>query len=116
MSTQHPRLALVTGGGCGPGRSTALALARDGADVVIPFRSQEEATKQLANQMERLGRKAAVLRLDTSELAALPASVEDLRAVLHAEWSRDRIDFLVNNAGIGMAALLRKAQRPCSIN
>ncbi|WP_259167099.1 SDR family oxidoreductase [Xanthomonas sp. 4461] len=104
MAENTPKLAMITGGGRGLGRSTALALARNGVDVVLTYTSQEHSVREVAREVEQLGRKAAVLRLDTAEISAFPEFVARLRASLTATWSRDHIDFLVNNAGIGLAA------------
>ena len=104
MDTNLQKLALVTGGGRGLGRSTALALAKAGVDVVVTYREQEASARALASEVEQLGRKAAVLQLDTAVVSDFPHFVSQLRHVLQTNWSRDHIDFLVNNAGTGLAA------------
>lgn len=98
------QLALITGGGRGLGRSTALALARAGVDIVITYKTQEGSAQDVAREVQALGRQAVVLQLDTSEVAAFPAFVDALRERLQVTWSREHIDFLVNNAGIGLSA------------
>ena len=103
-SNTDSKLALVTGGGRGLGRNTALALARNGVDVILTFHSNEESALDVAREIGQLGRKAAVLRLDTADVASFPAFVESLRTTLAGTWSREHVDFLVNNAGIGLAA------------
>jgi NAD(P)-dependent dehydrogenase (short-subunit alcohol dehydrogenase family) len=95
------RLAVITGGGRGLGRSSALALAKAGVDVVITYRSQATAAEDTAREIEQLGRQAAVLQLDTADVTGFAPFVAQLQSVLHAKWSRAHIDFLVNNAGIG---------------
>ncbi|MFA1671970.1 SDR family NAD(P)-dependent oxidoreductase [Rhizobium mongolense] len=104
MASSISRLALVTGGSRGLGRNTALALAKDGVDVVITYKTHEDDARDVARAIEGLGRRAAVIRLDTSDVAAFPAFINTLREILKTTWSRDNIDFLVNNAGIGLAA------------
>jgi NAD(P)-dependent dehydrogenase (short-subunit alcohol dehydrogenase family) len=91
------RVAIVTGGGRGIGRATALELARLGADVVIAEldRSSGERT---AAEVERLGRRALALPTDVTARAALGTMAERTRGEL------GRIDILVNNAGIYRAA------------
>jgi NAD(P)-dependent dehydrogenase (short-subunit alcohol dehydrogenase family) len=103
MDSKLHQLALVTGGGRGLGRSTALALAKAGVDVVVTYREQEASALSLASEVEQLGRRAAVLQLDTSVVSAFVHFVGQLRQVLQTNWSRDDIDFLVNNAGTGLA-------------
>lgn len=104
MASETNKVALVTGGGRGLGRSTALALAQSGIDVVITYHTQEESAHDVAREVERLGRRAAVIRLDTSDVASFPGFVDHLREILMTTWSRENIDYLVNNAGIGLAA------------
>ncbi|MDV2453606.1 SDR family NAD(P)-dependent oxidoreductase [Xanthomonas hortorum] len=104
MTSTTNKLALVTGGGRGLGRSTALALARDDIDVVITYHTQESSARAVAAEVEQLGRKAAVIRLDTADVASFAVFVDGLREILKTTWSRDHIDFLINNAGIGLAA------------
>ena len=104
MASDTKKLALVTGGGRGLGRSTALALAQDGVDVVITYHTQEDSARSVAQEVEWIGRKAAVIRLDTADVATFPGFVGNLREALMTNWSRESIDFLVNNAGIGLSA------------
>jgi NAD(P)-dependent dehydrogenase (short-subunit alcohol dehydrogenase family) len=95
MST---RIALVTGGSRGLGRSTALALADTGVDVVVTYLSGEAAAREVVAEIEARGRRAAALRLDVTDLAGFPSFAADLRAVL-AAWDRTTFDVLVHNAG-----------------
>lgn len=104
MASDTHRLALITGASRGLGRSTALALAQDGVDVIITYNTQLDSARNVAQEVEGIGRKAAVIRLDTTDVAAFPAFVDSLRELLKTNWSRENFDFLVNNAGIGLAA------------
>lgn len=98
------KIALVTGSGRGLGRNTALALARSGVDIVVTYRSDGDSAAAVVREIEELGRKVIVLRLDTADVSSFPAVVDQLRKGLRETWSRETIDFLVNNAGIGIAA------------
>lgn len=104
MNTNLQKLALVSGGGRGLGRSTALALAKAGIDVVVTYREQEASARALASEVVQLGRQAVVLQLDTAAVSDFPRFVSGLRRVLQTTWSREHIDFLVNNAGSGVTA------------
>ncbi|KQT53751.1 hypothetical protein ASG43_18160 [Aureimonas sp. Leaf454] len=102
--TRDRKIALVTGGSRGLGRSTALALARGGTDAVVTYRRQDDAARQVVREVEELGGRAVALALDTAEVSTFPAFAEALSAALARTWSRDRFDILVNNAGIGLHA------------
>ncbi|MEF3081817.1 SDR family oxidoreductase [Luteimonas sp. SMYT11W] len=98
------RIALITGASRGLGRNTALAVARGGGDVVLTYRTNAEEAQAVVAEIEALGRKAAALQLDTGDVEAFPAFVEQLRTALHATWQRETFDHLVNNAGHGDTA------------
>jgi NAD(P)-dependent dehydrogenase (short-subunit alcohol dehydrogenase family) len=93
------RIALITGGNRGIGRSTALALAADGVDSVITYRSHDEEAAAVVAEIEALGRRALALRLDTGDTASFADFVTAFAAALEDTWGRDTFDYLVNNAG-----------------
>lgn len=99
----HPdrtqQIALVTGGSRGLGRSTAVHLARAGVDVVLTYRSSEAEAKDVADEVGSLGRRAAVLRLDTADVDSFAGFADQLSRTLADSWGRDRLDMLVHNAG-----------------
>ena len=86
------RVALVTGGGTGIGRDTALLLAERGANVAVSGR-RAEPLEQTAADIRALGRRALAVPADVRQADAAKAMVE---AVV-AEFSR--LDILINNAG-----------------
>ena len=86
------QVAIVTGAGRGIGRASALALAEQGADVVITARTKEQLD-DVAAEIAGLGRRALVYPADVSDTTALQGLVD--AAV--AEFGR--IDIVVNNAG-----------------
>jgi NAD(P)-dependent dehydrogenase (short-subunit alcohol dehydrogenase family) len=91
------QVAIVTGGGRGIGRATALELARLGAHVVVAELDREGA-ERTAGEVTRLGRRALGLPTDVTKSADLTSMVERTRGEF------GRIDVLVNNAGIYRAA------------
>ncbi|OBV41527.1 SDR family NAD(P)-dependent oxidoreductase [Janthinobacterium psychrotolerans] len=102
MPTQHT-IALVTGASRGLGRNAALHLARQGVDVIITYHAQRAEAEAVAAEITGLGRRAAVLQLDSAQVASFAPFAGQLRTVL-AGWGREQFDFLVNNAGIGLMA------------
>ncbi|OGN95719.1 MAG: hypothetical protein A2Y89_04085, partial [Chloroflexi bacterium RBG_13_51_18] len=86
------RVAIVTGGGYGIGKAIALALAREGADVVVAART-ESALKKTAQEIESMGRKSLVIITD---LLLPEAPAEMVEKTLE---KFGKIDILVNNSG-----------------
>lgn len=97
------KIALVTGGSRGLGRNTALQLARNGADVVLTYRSGKGEGEAVVREIEALGRKAALLQLDVAETSGFARFRDELKGTLEAKWQRASFDFLINNAGIDLA-------------
>jgi NAD(P)-dependent dehydrogenase (short-subunit alcohol dehydrogenase family) len=91
--SMHSKVALVTGGGSGIGRATALALARAGATVVIGNRHWEQGHAVVA-EITAKGGKAEFLRTDV----AVQADVQAL--VAHTVTRFGRLDLAFNNSGV----------------
>src|SRR5262245_38884692 len=88
------RVALVSGGGRGIGAAICVALARDGADVAINYRRDEEAARETQRQVEALGRRALLYQAEISDWDQDAATVDAVTRDLGP------ISILVNNAGI----------------
>lgn len=97
-------IALITGASRGLGRHGALALAARGVDLIITYRSQAGEAAEVVAKAEALGVRARALALDVAESASFPAFADAVRLLLAQTWQRDRFDYLVNNAGIGIHA------------
>lgn len=98
---QH-KIALVTGGSRGIGKETVLNLAHKGLDVIITYLSKKEEAEQVVTEVEALGQKALALQLNIANTSSLGVFVTSLQAGLNQVFGTDKIDFLVNNAGIGL--------------
>lgn len=94
-------IALVTGGSRGIGRSTALALGDRGIDVIITYVAAEKEASEVVAALQSKGRKAVALRLDVGRVDDFDGFAEQVRGALARTWSKERFDFLVNNAGNG---------------
>ena len=93
------RVAIVTGGNRGIGKGIALGLARDGADIAVNFRRDEEGAVETVREIQALGRRAMAYQAPVDDFEAVESMVarvvEDLGS----------IDILVNNAGIASRGL-----------
>jgi 3-oxoacyl-[acyl-carrier protein] reductase len=87
------RAAIVTGGGTGVGRATALELARGGCSVLINYSKSKDDAEQTAADVRALGVKGVAIQADVSDDAACRRMAET------AQNEFGRLDILVNNAG-----------------
>ncbi len=99
-------LSFVTGASRGLGRNTALAIARQGGDVIITYQSRSADAEAVVAEIRALGRKALAFQLDSGDVTAFPTFAGQLRTALSETWGRDTFDHLVNNAGHGDRALI----------
>jgi NAD(P)-dependent dehydrogenase (short-subunit alcohol dehydrogenase family) len=86
------RVALITGGGTGIGRGSALVLAERGADIVLAGR-RPEPLEVTAKEIDALGRRALAVPTDVTDADSCRQLVESARAEF------GRVDILVNSAG-----------------
>ena len=96
------KIALITGAGRGIGRAIAIALAKEGAEVVIYYNGSEERAKEVKQTIDEYGGKASIYKCNVSDFAACEAMIKDIVK----EYGH--LDILVNNAGITKDGLLMK--------
>lgn len=97
----NKKIALVTGGSRGLGKEMARALAAKGLDVIITYNTGVDAANAVAAEIEATGTLCGVLQLDMSDIASLQGFVNNVATLLASKWNTDKIDYLINNAGIG---------------
>ena len=95
------KIVLLTGGSRGLGKNAALRLAEKGYDVILTYQSKAEEADQVKAEIIASGRKSASLQLDMSNISSLDKFVIEVKETLRKHWDTDKIDVLVNNAGIG---------------
>jgi 3-oxoacyl-[acyl-carrier protein] reductase len=103
MNLQN-KVAIVTGGAAGIGRTISLELAKHGAKVVINYRSSETKALELVEEIKKLGSEALAVKADISDFNQAKALVEE------AVIAFGKLDILVNNAGITQDQLLLRMQ------
>lgn len=101
MTTTAP-IALITGGSRGLGKNAALALARQGTDIILTYQQNATAAQAVVSEIEWLGRKAVALPLDVADSSSFAAFASQVQQQLQQLWGRDSFNYLLNNAGIGI--------------
>jgi len=94
------QVAIVTGASRGIGRAIAFALAAEGAKVVVNYASSSSAAEEVVSKIGEMGGEAIALQADVSQAN----QVDGLVSEVMAKWNR--VDVLVNNAGITRDTLL----------
>lgn len=94
-------IALITGGSRGLGKAGAVALAQAGLDVIITYKSNKSAANSVVSQMEKMGRSAAALQLDTGDVDSFKPFNDALEQVLRDKFGTRTFQYLLNNAGVG---------------
>jgi NAD(P)-dependent dehydrogenase (short-subunit alcohol dehydrogenase family) len=100
----NQKIALITGGSRGLGRSAALKLAQQDVDIILSYRSKREQAEAVVAEIAATGRRAVALPLDAAVVAGFGDFAHAVRRALADNWQRDSFDYLVNNAGIGIHA------------
>jgi NAD(P)-dependent dehydrogenase (short-subunit alcohol dehydrogenase family) len=90
------KVAVITGGDSGIGRAVAIAYAREGADVVISYLSEDSDAKDTAGYVEKAGRRAVLVKGDVAD----PQRCRDI--IQTAVDELGGVDILVNNAAYQM--------------
>ncbi|AAU23694.1 3-ketoacyl-ACP reductase [Bacillus sp. FSL W8-0445] len=94
MQSLQNKTALITGGGRGIGRATAIALAKEGVHIGLIGRTAANLEKA-AEELKAFGVKVSVAAADVKDLTAVERAVQSVKEEL------GQIDILINNAGIG---------------
>lgn len=96
------KIALVTGGSRGLGKSMALHLAQKGIDVLLTYHSQQAEAQATVAEIEALGRKALAVQLNAADLSSFDDFYQRVAEALPAKFGTSCFDFLINNAGTSL--------------
>jgi NAD(P)-dependent dehydrogenase (short-subunit alcohol dehydrogenase family) len=102
------KIAIVTGGSRGLGKDMALSLARHGIDVILTYHTQKQEADKVADTIRGLGLKASALPFDVSRVSTFDAFLGQVKTVLRETWNTEKVDFLINNVGIGKAVPIKE--------
>src|SRR5215831_2614909 len=97
-ATSNAKIAVVTGGSRGLGRSTVLSLARRGVDSIFTYKSNRTEAEKVVALVAEAGRTSVALPLDTGDVSAFDPFVLGVRQALTG-LNANRFEYLVNNAG-----------------
>lgn len=104
ITLMKSNIALITGGSRGLGKDMALRLAEKGNHVIITYNTKAEEAQHVVNQIQQSGQKAAALQLNTGDIKSFDSFIATVKNTLKQEFGTDRLDFLINNAGMGSNA------------
>lgn len=93
------KVAVITGGSRGLGRSTVLNLAKRGIHSIFTYKSNLREAQEVVSETEKSGARAVALYLDMADSAGFADFAGRIKNEL-AELKTDKFDYLVNNAGI----------------
>lgn len=99
-------IAIITGASRGLGRNAALHLAAQGVGIIGTYHSNTVEAAALVREIEDRGGRAVMLQLDVGDSAAFDGFVEQVRVALKETFNGGQVDYLVNNAGIGVTATI----------
>ncbi|HEY4815230.1 MAG TPA: SDR family oxidoreductase [Chthoniobacterales bacterium] len=101
MTKSHDKIAIITGGSRGLGRSAVLSLANRGVDSIFTYHSNQTEAEKVSELVADAGRKAIALPLDTGNVKSFDPFVTSTRQAL-AKLGVERFDYLINNAGTSL--------------
>ncbi len=95
------KIALITGGSRGLGKSAAHHLAKHNVGIVITYHNKQDEAQSVVDTIVNNGGTAAALRLDIRKTESFSSFREALQSLLKQSFDRENLDYVVNNGGYG---------------
>jgi NAD(P)-dependent dehydrogenase (short-subunit alcohol dehydrogenase family) len=105
-NNQNQKIAVITGGSRGIGKSIAINTAKRGIAVILTYNNNPEQGNAVAEEINKNGGKAVALKLNVAEVGSFADFSEEVSKTVK-NWGRDSFDYLVNNAGIAQRTLIK---------
>lgn len=96
------KIAVVTGASRGLGKDMAINIAKKGIDVILTYKNNREEAQKVVEQIKAMGRNAVALQLNVEESKSFDTFIEDVKKALKTNFNASKVDFLINNAGVGI--------------
>lgn len=93
------KIALITGGSRGLGKSSALHVAKRGVGVILTYNTKRAEAESVVSEIEANDGQAVALQLDATNIHSFPAFIAEVEKSLKQKWRQEKLDYLVNNAG-----------------
>jgi len=101
------KVAIITGGNRGVGKSAALNVAKRGTGVILTYNSHQEEADAVVSEIVKAGGKAVALKLDVTKISSFSDFAGAVEQALQKNWGRKTFDYLVNNAGTPQRTLIK---------
>jgi len=98
------KIVLVTGGSRGLGKNAAVHLAKKGLNVIITYQSKKNDADETVAELKEFGVNAAALQLNVGDTKSFEGFINEVESVLKSVFNADKLDYLINNAGVGIHA------------
>jgi NAD(P)-dependent dehydrogenase (short-subunit alcohol dehydrogenase family) len=101
------KVALITGGNRGVGKSAAIHVAKRGLGVILTYNSHPEEAELVVSEIWDKGGQAVALPLDVSNISSFGNFADLVKQALQNEWKQETLNCLVNNAGIAQRTAIK---------
>jgi short-subunit dehydrogenase len=99
------KIALITGGSAGIGRSAAIEIAKRGVNVILTYNMHQKEAEETVSVIEEYGVQGFAIFLDLAKSNSFSKFSDDVKTILNEKWQRNSFDYLVNNAGFGQMCM-----------